>query len=61
VRTIQLVSGGVALRNSPVSGLGRTPQLDLITIQVPEPGSTLALVGALGLIGGLYGVRRRFF
>jgi len=61
VRTIQLVAGGVALRNSPASGLGRTPHLDTITINVPEPGSTMALMGALGLIGGLYGVRRRLF
>jgi len=61
VRTIQLVSGGVALRNNPATGLGRTPHVDVVTIQVPEPGSTMALVGALGLIGGLYGVRRRLF
>jgi hypothetical protein len=59
VRTIQLVSGGVALRQSVE--LGRVPHLDAITIQVPEPGSTLMLAGALGLIGGLYSVRRRFF
>ncbi len=58
VRTIQLVAGGVSLRNSP-TGLGRSAQFETVTIQVPEPGSTLALVGALGLIGGLYTARRR--
>ena len=61
VRTIQLVAGGTALRNSPASGLGRSPHLDAITVPLPEPGSTMAFMGALGLIGGLYGVRRRLF
>lgn len=59
VRTIQLVSGGVALRQSV--DLGRTAHLETLTIQVPEPGSTLMLAGTLGLLGGLYSVRRRFF
>jgi hypothetical protein len=59
VRTIQLVSAGVALRSS--IELGRVPHLDAVTIQVPKPGSTLMLAGALGLIGGFYSVRRRFF
>jgi hypothetical protein len=60
IRTIQLVAGGVALRNQGTT-TGRTPHVDTVTIKVPEPGSTMALVGALGLIGGLYGVRRRLF
>jgi len=60
VRTIQLVAGGIALRSSS-DGIGRTPHLDTITVQVPEPGSTMMLAGALGLLGGLYSVRRRFF
>lgn len=59
VRTIQLVAGGVALRQGATTI--RVPHLETVTIQVPEPGSTLMLAGALGLLGGLYSVRRRFF
>jgi len=59
VRTIQLVAAGVALRIGPTTV--RVPHLETVTIQVPEPGSTLMLAGALGLLGGLYSVRRRFF
>ena len=59
VRTIQLVAGGVSLRQGPTTV--RVPHLETVTIQVPEPGSTLMLAGALGLLGGLYSVRRRFF
>lgn len=61
IRTIQMVAGGVALR-TPVGGgsVGRTAHLEMVTILVPEPGSTMALLGGLGLIGGLYSMRRRF-
>jgi len=59
VRTIQLVAAGIALRQGAT--IARTPHLETVTIQVPEPGSTLMLGGALGLLGGLYSVRRRFF
>lgn len=59
VRTIQLVAAGIALRVGATTV--RVPHLETVTIQVPEPGSTLMLAGALGLLGGLYSVRRRFF
>ena len=62
VRTVQLVAGQVSLRNNPAAGgLGRTPGLDVVTITLPEPTSTLMLAGTLGLIGGLFGLRRRLF
>ncbi len=60
IRTIQMVAGGVALRTPVVGDIGRTAHLELVTILVPEPGSTMALLGGLGLIGGLYSMRRRF-
>lgn len=62
VRTVQLVAGTVSLRNNPAQGgLGRTAGMDAVTITLPEPTSTLMLAGTLGLIGGLFGLRRRFF
>jgi len=62
VRTIQLVAGGVAFRTPAEGSVGiiRTAHLEIVTIMVPEPGSTMALLGGLGLIGGLYSMRRRF-
>ena len=50
-------------------GAGRVPGysrlfnglLETLTIDVPEPGSTMALRGALGLNEGLFGLRRRLF
>lgn len=60
VRTVQLVAGATSLRTT-FSGQTRSAQLDTVTITLPEPGSSLMLAGALGLIGGLYGLRRRLF
>ena len=60
VRTVQLVGGSVSLRTT-FSGQTRSAQLDTVTITLPEPGSSLMLAGALVLIGGLYGLRRRLF
>jgi len=60
VRTVQLVGGAVSLRTTS-SGQTRSAQLDLVTITLPEPGESLMLAGALGLIAGLYGLRRRLF
>ena len=62
VRTVQLVAGQMSLRNNILQGgLGRTAGLDTVTITLPEPSSTLMFAGAMGLIGTLFGVRRRLF
>jgi hypothetical protein len=62
VRTVQLVAGQMSLRNNVLQGgLGRTAGLDAVTITLPEPSSTLMFAGAMGLIGTLFGVRRRLF
>jgi hypothetical protein len=42
---------GAALRHGVTTA--RVPHLETVTIQVPEPGSTLMLEGALELRGGL--------
>jgi ABC-type Co2+ transport system permease subunit len=46
-------------RYSPVTGLATEAHLDVVTLHVPEPGTAMGLVCGLGLIGGLYGARRR--
>lgn len=59
LRTIQLVAGGLAIRNVPGIGTIRKAYLDTVTIRVPEPKATAGLIGTLGLVGLLYRGRLR--
>lgn len=54
---ITLVSGGTSFR---VGAVRNTKHFDIVTMTLPEPGAALMLGLSLGVIGGLYGLRRKF-
>jgi hypothetical protein len=61
VRTVQLVGGGIQIRNTGTTGQSFGSQLDTVTISLPEPATTAMFAGAFALVGGLFAARRRLF
>jgi hypothetical protein len=55
--TISLVAGGTSHRVGAVTDF---KAFDIVTMELPEPGSALLLGLSLSVIGGLYRLRRRF-
>jgi hypothetical protein len=59
-RQVQMVAGGLGFRTTAQGSTAQT-KLDVLTITLPEPGTTAMFAGAFALVGGLFAARRRLF